>query len=106
MPPERSFHLGHHPVPLAWHAALLRDTTRIDRYDRAIRQLVRPGMVVLDVGTGTGILALLAARRGARVHAVESGPIIGLARQLAAGNGLADRIVFHHGDLCDDPEQY
>ena len=65
-----------------------------------MRALVRPGMVVLDAGAGTGVLAMLAARRGARVHAVESMPVAELARELCSANGLADRITIHRADLC------
>jgi SAM-dependent methyltransferase len=77
---------------------MLLDLHRMEAYDRALRRLVRPGDVVLDLGCGTGVLAMLAARRGARVHAVESMPVVGLAAELARKNGLADRITFHRAD--------
>lgn len=92
-----------HDLPLDYHRILLDDFQRVDHYDRAIRALVRPGDVVLDLGTGSGILALLAARRGARVHAIESMPVARLAAELAAANGLADRVTVHHGDAVTLP---
>lgn len=90
---------GGHEAPLSYHIEMLRDVHRMDAYERAIRRLVRPGDVVLDVGAGTGILSLLAARRGAKsVHAVESMAIAELARTLAQANGLDDRITVHRAD--------
>jgi SAM-dependent methyltransferase len=86
-----------HRAPLSYHARLLSDLHRMDAYERAIRRLVRPGDVVLDVGCGTGILAMLAARRGARVHAVESMPVAHLAEALVKHNRLDVRI--HHADV-------
>jgi protein arginine N-methyltransferase 1 len=51
--------------------------------------------VVLDLGTGTGIFALLACQMGARrVYAIEPGDVIQVARDLAAANGYSDRIRF------------
>lgn len=91
---------GHH-VGLDYHRGMLDDPWRVDAYDRAIRQLVRPGDVVLDLGCGTGLLSLLAARRGARVHAVESADVIAVARQLVAHNGLSDRVTLHHSDFVE-----
>jgi SAM-dependent methyltransferase len=89
---------GHH-VGLGYHRVLLDDPVRMDVYERAIRALVRPGDVVLDLGAGTGILAMLAARAGAaRVHAVESTPIGALAHQLVAANGLEGRVIVHRAD--------
>jgi type I protein arginine methyltransferase len=87
-----------HRAPLSYHARMLADVHRVDAYERAIRRLVKPGDVVLDLGCGTGILAMLAARRGARVHAVESMAVAGIAEELIAINGLADRITVHRAD--------
>lgn len=89
-----------HDVSLAMHAHLLADLNRVDAFERAIREVVRPGDVVLDVGSGTGLLALFAARAGARrVHAVESQALARFIPAVAAANGLEDRVVVHHADM-------
>lgn len=77
------------------HGLMLGDRVRVRAYDQALEQAVRPGSVVLDVGTGVGIMALLACRYGARrVYAVEPSDLIQLGRDLAVANGYADRIEF------------
>lgn len=91
-----------HLAPLEYHRTLLDDPLRMDAYERALRALVRPGDMVLDLGAGTGILAMLAARRGAaRVHAVESMAVAGLAAQLVRANGLSAQVQVHHRDLLE-----
>jgi SAM-dependent methyltransferase len=56
---------------------------------------VRPGDTIVDLGSGTGILALAAARAGAKkVYAIEMDKLIQTARRAAEANGLADRIQF------------
>ena len=72
---------------------------RHDSYRRALESVVRPGMRVLDVGTGSGILAMFAARSGAEVVAVDSSSILEMARCIAHDNGLSERIDFLRGPI-------
>jgi protein arginine N-methyltransferase 1 len=75
--------------------AMIADRVRMDAYTLALRRAVKPGSVVVDIGTGTGIFALLACRFGARrVFAIEPDDVIQVARELATANGFADRIEF------------
>ena len=77
------------------HAMMLSDSARTETYQRAIEASVRPGDVVIDVGSGTGILAMFAARAGARkVYSIEPTGMIELAKRIAKRNGLAERIEF------------
>lgn len=81
-----------------YHASLLQDGERLRAYSQVLADIVRPGDVVLDIGTGTGILAFLAARYGARtVYAVERGPAIELAKAIALGDTTGDPVVFLEG---------
>jgi protein arginine N-methyltransferase 1 len=77
------------------HAAMILDHRRVEAYQRALRRAITPQSVVLDIGTGLGIFALLACRAGARkVYAIESSEVISVAQKLAAVNGYGDRIEF------------
>jgi SAM-dependent methyltransferase len=83
---------------LAEHAGYLGDAVKLAAYAQALAALVGGDDSVLDLGAGTGILGLLAARAGARVvYAVDSGPIIGPAAEVAARSPYADRIVHVRG---------
>ena len=58
------------------------------------------GKRVFDVGTGTGVLAFLAARRGARVLATDSEPrAVACARENAARLDLAGQVEVREADL-------
>ncbi len=74
----------------ACHEEMLADRARVDAYAAALDRHVKPGDTVVDIGTGTGILAFLAARNAARVYAVEHGPVIETARRVAEANGIAN----------------
>ncbi len=81
------------------HQLLLSDRGRLRAARRALRETVRPGSGVVDLGAGTGILGFLALRAGAgRVYAIERHPILRLARAIAADNGYGDRVRFVKGD--------
>lgn len=74
---------------------MIADAARMDAYAAALRQTIKPDSVVMDLGCGPGVLALLACKLGARrVYAVEPNNVVGLAREAAAANGFADRIEF------------
>ena len=74
---------------------MIADKVRMDPYAYALKAVVDQDSVVLDIGTGAGMHALLACKFGARVvYAVEPNDAIHLARELARENGFADRIEF------------
>lgn len=74
---------------------MVGDRTRVDGYFEALRNAIHPGSVVLDIGTGIGIFALLACRLGARkVYAIEPSDAISLARTIADANGFGETIEF------------
>jgi len=77
---------------------MLLDEARLSSYRRAIEASVKPGDIVVDIGCGTGVLSFLACEAGANaVYAIEAGPIIETARELAIDNGFADRVTFIEG---------
>lgn len=77
---------------------MVSDRPRTDAFAAAIHEVVQPGDVVLDVGTGTGILAMFAAKAGARkVYAIDATDITEVAIDLVKANGLSDQIQILHG---------
>ncbi|KQN21215.1 hypothetical protein ASE86_14670 [Sphingomonas sp. Leaf33] len=76
-----------------FHDSMMRDEVRNRAYARAIEAAVRPGMTVLEIGAGSGLLAMIAARAGARVVTCEAVPAVAAtARTIVARNGYADRV--------------
>ncbi|MBT6273043.1 MAG: hypothetical protein HOI95_02800, partial [Chromatiales bacterium] len=51
--------------PVSLHLAMIRDKVRMKAFHQALKASIRPGDTVVDIGTGTGVLAILAARCGA-----------------------------------------
>ena len=80
------------------HARMLHDDRRTRDYIAALREAVRPGDVVLDIGTGSGVLAIAAARAGARhVYAVEASDIADVAERVFVTNGVQERVTLIRG---------
>ena len=87
--------LGLHVYDLVGYGDMISDRVRTDAYAHALRDAVTPDSLVLDIGTGTGLFALLACRFGARhVYAVEPSDAIAVARDIARANGYSSRITF------------
>jgi type II protein arginine methyltransferase len=90
---ERSRDAALRTVP-RWHFAMLNDRDRNDAFALALGQRIEPGSHVLDIGAGTGLLAMMAVRAGAaRVTTCEANPVIAeIARQVVEAHGLSDAI--------------
>jgi release factor glutamine methyltransferase len=74
-----------------------------DLLGNAVLAEAGPDHRVLDLGTGSGVNAILAASRGATVVAVDINPhALAAARHNAAANGVADRIDVRHSDVFSD----
>lgn len=78
-----------------WHFPMLNDARRNRAYRSALERTVRPDSIVLDIGAGSGLLSLMAARAGAgHVYAVESNPALAeAARQAIEASPFADHIT-------------
>jgi type II protein arginine methyltransferase len=77
-----------------YHFNMLNDIQRNEHYDRVIRQAVDAKSTVLDVGTGSGLLSMMAARAGAKkIYTCEVvRPVAGVAEKVILANGFSDRI--------------
>jgi protein arginine N-methyltransferase 1 len=84
------------------HASMVSDTVRIEGYAEALRRLVKPGAIVLEIGTGCGILALYACELGAaKVYAVEAEASFFLAREVIGQSRHAAKVELCHGMSTD-----
>lgn len=94
---------AHMPGVLLYHNLMLGDGVRNKLLARAIKKTVSQNTSFLDIGAGTGVWAILAAKLGAtRVVAVEIEEcLIPFIHKHAQENGVADRIEIIHGKSDD-----
>jgi type II protein arginine methyltransferase len=84
----------------SWYIQALADRQRNDAYASSLARLVTPASIVVEVGTGSGLFAMMAARAGAEhVYACEILPeVAAIAIENIARNGLSDRITVINTD--------
>ena len=101
---EKSNPFTQYYAQLLHQGNMLQDLTRTGTYRHAFvsNAVDFHDKVVLDVGTGTGILAIFACQAGARkVYAVEASQSAEIARLLIQANGYSDRIEVIQAKLED-----
>jgi type III protein arginine methyltransferase len=78
----------------SWYFPMVRDRVRNAAMETALRRAIRPGCRVLEIGTGTALFAMMAARAGAaEVITCESDPVVAAAAtEIIARNGFAGRV--------------
>ncbi len=88
-------------IPLLYHYNMLQDEDRVGSFLAAIELMVAPGMHVVELGGGTGILSSFAARQGAKVTCVERNPeLVSSARRFVRENGFDSRINVVQADAA------
>jgi len=77
------------------YGEMIADQVRRQAYLAALKQTVKSGSIVLEIGSGLGLFAIGAAQLGAeRVYALEPDDVIELSRESARSAGVADKITF------------
>lgn len=81
-------------VPL-WHVPMMNESHRNDAYYEGIKTAVQPGKLVLEIGAGSGLLSMMAAKLGANhVVACEAEPLVAkTATEIVKTNGFADTVT-------------
>ncbi len=93
---------------VADHRSMALDRVRNEAYACGLRRVIKHDSVVLDLGAGTGVLGLMAARLGAKhVYLVEPEDVITVAEKNVRANGLQDKVTCIQGRIEDVqlPEQ-
>ncbi|MBK1876561.1 50S ribosomal protein L11 methyltransferase [Pelagicoccus mobilis] len=80
---------------------MVSDRPRTDAFAAAIKEALEGGETVIDVGTGSGLLAMLAAKAGAeKVYALDQSAVAEAARETVERNGMSQRIEVVKGNAA------
>jgi protein arginine N-methyltransferase 1 len=89
-------------IPVHYHHNMLMDQNRMNAFQGAIAYAVRPGMKVLELGGGTGVLSYFAAQQADKVYCVEFNPdLVKEARRFLAMNPNGHKVEVIHADAFD-----
>ena len=89
-------------IPVHYHHNMLLDEARMQGFRAAIELVVKPGMKVLELGGGTGVLSLFAARSASKVWCVERNPaLVETAKETFAHNFCGEVVEVVQADAFD-----
>ena len=89
-------------IPVHYHHNMLMDQNRMHSFKSAIHHAVKPGMKVLELGGGTGVLSFFAAQQASKVYCVEFNPdMVREARKFLAHNNNGHRVEVIHADAFE-----
>jgi predicted RNA methylase len=89
-------------IPVHYHHNMLMDENRMHSFKAAISHAVKPGMKVLELGGGTGVLSFFAAQQASKVYCVEFNPdMVREARRFLAMNKHGERVEVVHADAFE-----
>lgn len=90
----------HNYTGIEVHRVMLADEARLVAYREGIRAVVKPGDVVIDAGSGSGVLAVMAALAGAKkVYAIERSDFGAVIPHIARASGVGDIVQLVRGDI-------
>ena len=93
---------------IEYHRTLIADRVRNAAFEAALRAVIKKGVTtVADIGTGTGLLALMAVKLGAReVFLYEAAEVAGVAAKVLKANGARNchLIPCHSTEMVDPPK--
>ncbi len=74
---------------------MVNDVARAIAFKRGLAEIITPSSIVVDLGSGSGLLAVMAAQLGARhVFAIEQeSSLAEVSRKVACDNGVSDRVT-------------
>ena len=74
---------------LYFHEMMIADAVRVDFYHKGIRRYIKPGDIIVDLGTGTGILSFMAAQQNPKkIYAIDHSDLIDVAKKIAEHNNI------------------
>lgn len=89
-------------IPVHYHHNMLMDNNRMHSFKSAIDYVVKPGMKVLELGGGTGVLSWFAAAKADKVYCVEFNPdMVQQAKKFLAINPNGDKVEVIHADAFE-----
>lgn len=89
---------------IEYQRIILADAVRNEAFARALKKVLRPGMTLTDIGSGTGFLSFLASKLGAKeCRLIEQSDLISLSKELAQENDIHNlRFIHKHSTEVRD----